>query len=159
MPKGFKYIEKRVADQKKWHSDKAKWNKRQHYTTEIVMLVAGAVIPIVNVLSGSPDPVVRVLSASLAAVIVIAVGISKLFKFQENWLNFRMVSEVLEAEKELYSHSAGDYDIGEDEKRKKLFVERIEGILASITQQFIALQRAKQDKTQKSRPAKSATQS
>ena len=49
-----------------------------------------------------PAALLRGISASLAALIVVASGIAKLCKFQENWLSFRTIAEALEREKELY---------------------------------------------------------
>jgi hypothetical protein len=50
-------------------------------------MAAAACIPIVNVLPANDGTVwQRVASAVLAALVVFAAGISKLFKFQETWV-------------------------------------------------------------------------
>jgi len=46
--------------------------------------VAGASIPVINVLDVIPNPVLKILSAILATIIVVASGLGKLFKYQEN---------------------------------------------------------------------------
>jgi len=50
-----------------------------------------------------------VLSAVLGGVVVVVASVGKLFKFHENWLQYRTLVEALEREKELYSVGAGDY--------------------------------------------------
>jgi hypothetical protein len=145
MSEEFKYLNDRIEAQINWHSEKANWNKTKYYLAEIITLVSGAIIPVINVVDVFPDPaMVRMLSASLAALAVLAAGISKLYKFQENWLNFRALAEALRREKELYFYHVGDYESQVD-RRQKLLVERVENMLASATSQFVSIQRAERE--------------
>jgi hypothetical protein len=151
MDHDFRYVEDRLEEQRKWHSDKATWNKNRYYVTEIIALTAGAVIPVINVFNVIPDTAVRVVSAALAALIVLASGIAKLCKFQENWLSFRALAEALEREKVLYQHAIGEY-AGEQDRRDKLLVERVENTLAYTTSQFMVLHRAKDESSETPSP-------
>jgi hypothetical protein len=138
----FDYPVRRIESQSAWHSHKAAWNKRRYYALEIATMVAGALIPIVNVWAAADSTAVRVWSAILGGVVVVAAGISKLFKFQENWLQYRAIAESLTRERELFSARAGDY-AGEDETaRRALLVVRAETLLADVTAQFIASHRS-----------------
>lgn len=140
MSSTFDYIEQRLDDQQEWHSEKATYNKNRYYLTEIFTLVAGGLIPVVNVLTIFPqENAVRVISALLGAIVVVGAGIGKLYKFQENWINLRNVAETLKREKELYFHQIGEYEIKDDNDRKKILVERVENILSSATSQFFAI--------------------
>lgn len=141
MTQEFAYLEDRIESQKKWHSNKATINKNRYYLTETITLVAGASIPVINVFDILPNPVLKIISASLAAIIVVASGLGKLFKYQENWLNFRALSESLNREKELYLYKVGDYD-QEDEVRGKILIERVENLLGTTTSQFISIHRS-----------------
>jgi hypothetical protein len=141
MTDEFKYLKDRIESQRKWHSDRAITNKNRYYFTETITLVAGASIPVINVLDVLPSPALQLLSASLAAIIVISVGISKLCKYQENWLNYRALAEALKREKELYLYKVGDYD-QEDKKREKILIERVENLLGITTSQFVSIHRS-----------------
>ncbi len=141
MPDEPSYLERRVQSQREWHSDKATWNKRRYYTAEIATMLAGAAIPVINLMAANTQ-FVGLLSAILGGVVVVAAGIGKLFKFQENWLHYRGVAEALAREEEHYKIGAGEYANVADRARGKLLVERIEGLLASTTSQFIATHRA-----------------
>lgn len=132
------YLQRRVVTQREWHSVKATWNKRRYYGVEIMTLLAGAAIPVVNLWVADP----RVLSGILGGVIVVAAGVGKLFKFQENWLQFRTLAEALEREEELYKTGVADYAGADDARRGGLLVERVENILAGSVSQFIAMHRA-----------------
>lgn len=134
-----RYLDRRLKPQQKWHSDKAQWNKKKFYLFELITLLAGAAIPFINVASMIPPAYQRILSALLAVVVVVSVGISKLYKFQETWLNFRAVSESLKREEELYLNRVGDYRVADYQERDNILVERVESILASETSQFIGI--------------------
>jgi hypothetical protein len=142
MTEPFDYLQRRLAAQRQWHNDKAAWNKRRYYSVEIATLLAGAAIPIVNLWVADPF-CSRVLSGLLGGVVVVAAGVGKLFKFQENWLQFRTLTETLEREEELYKTGVGEYAAAADEAgRNRLLVERTESVLAGSVSQFIATHRA-----------------
>jgi Protein of unknown function (DUF4231) len=133
----FEYLERRLEPQRKWHNDKATWNKRRFYAVEVATLLAGAAIPVVNLWLVRDAFWAGVLSAILGGVVVVAASVGKLFKFHENWLQYRTLVEALEREKELYSVGAADYAEADEAGRNRLLVERVENILASTTSQFI----------------------
>ena len=142
MAEEFSYVDERLEDQQKWHSDKAMWNKKRFYIVEIITLLAGATIPVINVLAVVPDPWLRVVSAVLASVIVVANGIGKLYKFQENWLTFRGLAEVLKREREFYLNEIGEYAVRGDRARNKILVERVENLLTGTTSAFLSVHKA-----------------
>ncbi|HVG19437.1 MAG TPA: DUF4231 domain-containing protein [Blastocatellia bacterium] len=135
------YLAARLEEQGRWHSKKATWNKRRYYTVEIITILAGALIPIINAVDGMSEYNRRLSSSLLAALVVTVVAISKLFKFQENWLNYRAIAESLKRERELFVNEVGDYRVADEKERTRLLVERGEAILASAISQFVALHR------------------
>lgn len=141
MTDELNYLEDRIESQRKWHSDKATSNKNRYYMTETITLVAGASIPVINVLNVLPGRTLQFLSAALGAIIVISAGLAKLFKYQENWLNYRALAESLKREKELYLYKVGDYD-REDERGEKILIERVENLLGTTTSQFVSIHRS-----------------
>lgn len=144
MSEPFDYLQRRLEVQLQWHSARATWNKRRFYFAEITTLLAGAAIPVVNLwITGSN--LSRVLSGILGGVIVVAAGIGKLFKFQENWLQFRTLAEALEREAEYYKTGVADYAAADEAGRNRLLVERVENILAGSVSQFVATHRAVRD--------------
>jgi hypothetical protein len=136
------YLTRRLDSQAAWHSKKAKWNKRWYLALEITTMTAGACIPIINVIPTDDGAVwQRVTSAALAAVVVFAAGISKLFKFQETWLRYRAIAENLDRERELFVAGLGDYGDADAQKCLAALVDRVELLLADQTAQFLASQR------------------
>lgn len=136
------YVQRRLEDQRGWHERKAASNKCWFCTAEIATLVAGASIPLVNVWAVNDQWDARVLSAILGGIVVAAAGVAKLFKFQENWLQYRGIAEALGRERELYTAKVGDYAVA-DPQREALIVDRVEALLTSTTTRFIATHRGK----------------
>jgi hypothetical protein len=145
MAETFEYLQRRLEEQRQWHSDKAAWNKRWFYRTEIATLFAGAAIPIMSLLCVNHPSRAGVLTAILGAVVVLAAAFAKLFKFHENWLQYRTVVETLGREKELYLNATADYAEPDERRRNQLLVERVENILAATTSQFVAAHRSARD--------------
>ena len=111
--------------------------QRRFYTAKVATLLAGAAIPVANLWVAEDPFWTGVFSAVLGGVVVVAASVGKLFKFHENWLQYRTLVEALEREKELYSVGAGDYAELDEAGRNRLLVERVESILASTTSQFV----------------------
>jgi hypothetical protein len=141
MSETFEYLQRRLEPQRQWHNDKATWNKRRFYAVEIATLLAGAAIPVVNLWLVHDAYWAGVISAILGGVVVVAAAIGKLFKFHENWLQYRTVVEALEREKELYTVGAADYATADETGRNRLLVERVENLLVNTTSQFIETHR------------------
>lgn len=143
MDESFDYLTRRLEQQRLWHSEKAAWNKHWFYRTESATLFAAAAIPIVNLVLVNQPSRAGVLTALLGGVVVVAAAVGKLFKFHENWLQYRTVVETLDREKEFYSNGAADYADPDERRRNQLLVERVENILAATTSQFVAAHRAR----------------
>jgi len=71
------YKNKRLEEQIKWHSQKARHNKSRFRLYQIIVIFAGAIIPIVNVI----DPVdldlaTRIISSVLGGMIAVVTGLA-----------------------------------------------------------------------------------
>jgi Protein of unknown function (DUF4231) len=146
MNPSFEYLERRLERQEKWHEEKARWNKWLFYTVEVITLLSGAAIPVVNLWVVKDAHLTGVLSAILGGLVVVAVAVGKLFKFHDNWLHYRALVEALGREKQLYLAGAADYSAPlDDAGRQRLLVERVENLLASATSRFIQTHRSERD--------------
>src|SRR6476619_7119076 len=137
MSTEVEYLQRRLEPQERWHDERAKLNKRLFYTAEVITLLSGAAIPVVNLWVIKDAYLAGVLSAILGGLVVVAAAVGKLFKFHENWLHYRALVEALAREKELYSVGAGDYAAIDEAERDRLLVERVENLIANKTAQFM----------------------
>jgi hypothetical protein len=94
MNETFQYVERRLEPERKWHNEKATWNKRRFYAVEVATLLAGAAIPVFNLWLVHDAFWAGVLSAILGGVVV-AASVGKLFKFHQNWLHYGCWSKRL----------------------------------------------------------------
>ena len=121
------YLEARLEDQITWYDQKSVWNQKWFKRLQAFQLVAAACIPVtVNYVSDG-SPWFRLLVALLGASIAIASGIISLYKFQENWLEYRTTCESLRHEKFLYQTKADPYDI---QNPLSLLVTRVESLIS-----------------------------
>lgn len=119
------YKQDRLEEQIKWHSQKARYNKQKFRLYQIIILIASAIIPIVNVINFTDLPT-RVSSSIMAGIIAVATGITQLEKYQENWILYRTSTELLKKEKYFFENNAGEYSNLSDVEKNKLLVERVD---------------------------------
>lgn len=140
------YKKDRLEKQIEWQSKKARDNKKRFRMYEIIVIFAGAIIPIVNVIG--LEPTTRVISSILGGLIAIVTGVTQLEKYQENWIMYRTTSELLKKEKYYYENQVGEYSESDELKRKKILVERIESIVSSETSKYFTVHQPKKKQGQ-----------
>ncbi len=139
------YLKERLQDQLDYHSKASKENKNKFYSFQFLIILTGALIPIVNVVSPAGDAL-RLISSILGGIIVVATSLLQLHKYHENWITFRSTQELLKREKFLYLNDAGNYANIESETKKRLLVENIESIVSTETLRYFTLHKADQNK-------------
>jgi len=120
------YIEQRLLDQIKWYSAKSQFNQRWFKRLRILEIVSAAVIPFLAGL-GPVVPYYQFVVGALGAVIAISAGISAIYKFHENWIEYRTTAETLKHELYLYETRCSPYD---NEEAFCRLVERVEGLIS-----------------------------
>jgi hypothetical protein len=119
------YIAERLDDQCHWLEGKAAWNQTCYKRLRLIEIAAAAFIPALASLK-VPDPLTQPIVAVLGIAVALVAGAMGLFKFQENWVQYRSTAEQLKHEKFMYATQCGPY-AGED--RFALLVERVEKLL------------------------------
>jgi len=119
------YISDRLDDQCHWLEGKAAWNQSCYKWLRMIEIAAAALIPALASL-GVPGPLSQPIVAVLGIAVALVAGTMGLFKFQENWVQYRSTAEQLKHEKFMYATQCGPY-AGED--RFGLLVERVEKLL------------------------------
>jgi hypothetical protein len=121
------YLEKRLEDQIRWYSTKSQWNQKLYKRLRIVEITAACMIPFFVGYIDKPDDLFKVLTGLLGVTVAIVSGIVALFKFQENWIEYRTTSESLKHEKYLYLTNSEPYDVDD---KFPLLVERLESFIS-----------------------------
>jgi hypothetical protein len=142
------YITNRLDEQTKWHSEKARENKKKFRFYEIITIISGASIPLINII-GFSDLTTRIITSVVGGLISVITGITQLEKYQENWIIYRTTAELLKKEKHFYENSIGEYDTANIAEKNKKLVERIESIVSSETSKYFSLHQPKKTESQR----------
>lgn len=123
------YIQQRLDDQQAWYERKSASNQSWYKRLRIVEVVLAAGIPFVSSLIGkfpeSPE-LIPVVVSLMAFLIAASSALLALYRFQDNWLQYRTAAEQLKREKFLYLTKCAPYDGGD---AFRLLVANIERIL------------------------------
>lgn len=112
----------RLESQLGWYEEKSKHHKRWYQGLKVAQIVIAAAIPVVAA-AGASAPV----AGALGAVVVVLEGLQQLFRFQENWIAYRVTAEALKREKFLCLAGAGAY--AKTDRPDVLLAERVERIV------------------------------
>ena len=121
-----KYINERLNDQINWYDKKSQWNQRWFKRFQLSNIIAAAVIPFLSSFAGEISYYPWLVGVLGIYIAVSAAAIS-LYKFQENWIQYRTTAEQLKHEKYLYLTGAGPYN---GETRFQEFVKRVESLIS-----------------------------
>lgn len=120
------YLESRLEDQIAWYDAKSKSNKQGFMVLRTIEVVAAATIPL---LIGyvTEHPGLGIIAGIFGVVVAVIAGLLSILKVQENWIEYRSVSESLKHEKFLYLTKSMPYNRAEN---LTLLVSRVEGLIS-----------------------------
>lgn len=126
------YIQNRIDDQINWYSQKSQFNQKCFKRLKIVEIASAAVIPFLAGI-GPAFSYYQIVIGSLGVIIAVSAGISSIYKFHENWIEYRTTAETLKHEKYLYLAKCSPYE-GDDSFSK--LVQRAESIISKENTQW-----------------------
>jgi len=128
------YLDQRSKAQREWYERSANKNKKKFIRYQTIIIVLGAIIPVIVVVEGVCSFIEDyggVASAAIAATISIIAGLDKLKQPQPNWFNYRANEESIKKEEWFYKYRAGEYKGLSDPAADNLLVERVESIISA----------------------------
>lgn len=136
VKKANAYLEEtyNLGGQLEWYDRKAMTNKSWHMRLGIIIIICGALTSVVQLWAPSPEGVhwSAWLTALLGAIVIVAKGIDSIWKFDENWTQYRQAAEGLKRERRLFVNASGAYAMCADENtRFDLFIKTVEEIIAA----------------------------
>lgn len=138
------YIKDRVDDQIEWYDKKSQAAQKWYKRIQIIEIISAAIIPIL-VPYAVRGNILSVCVAVLGALISILETVCRLYKFHENWIQYRTTAELLKYHKYLFQTHSAPYNT-EEESVENVFVRNIESIISSENNTWKSLQtNAKQD--------------
>ncbi|MEV7563928.1 DUF4231 domain-containing protein [Streptomyces tanashiensis] len=123
-----RYMETRLAQYQDWYDGKATRMKAMHLRMRTVSVVGGSLVPVfVNLDLGFA----RVTATVLSVVVVAAVSLESVYRYREQWKNYRSTEQLLGHERVYFEAKVGPYrDLGRREAFSVL-VARVEKAIAN----------------------------
>ena len=135
-----KYLKGRYKCQVQWYDNTSAQNKRYYHWLQWKVIIISASVPVLVV--SMPDRF-KWITAILSIILAIATAALKVFKFQENWVNYRTIAESLKKEKHYYDAEAGEYATAKD--KRQLFVEIVEALISRENTLWMTIHRRRED--------------
>ena len=88
------YIKTRVDTQIEWYEGKARKNKRGYHVCQTLVILSGALIPLLVGYSNGNWERLKYVAGALGVLVAIMEGILSLHKYKENWLTYRGTAEA-----------------------------------------------------------------
>lgn len=131
------YIANRLEAEREYYDNGADAFKRKYMSNQTVIIICGAIIPIITVFETAFDDykvftdwhLGSIANAIIAAVIAIIAGVDKLHQTQSRWNIMRYCAQMLRREEQLYRNRVGGYGKKTEKEAKQLLVKRTEDIL------------------------------
>ena len=136
-------LEDRLDEQIRWYSAKSQWNQRWFKRLRLLEFALAALIPFLIGLGRyfpSAENTSLFLVGLLGVVIAVITGAIGLYRFQENWLQYRVSAEILKREKYFYLMRTACYRDESDEEAFNLLKERVESLLGEKNQNWTQFQ-------------------
>lgn len=121
------YLKNRLDNQIDWYNKKSAVNKKYFRLCQVILLIMATLITLSGTFNAAEFPWVAYTIPFLGASIAIISGLLGLFKFQENWLEYRTVCESLKHEKFLFLTKSEPYHEG---KAFGLLVNKVEALIS-----------------------------
>jgi len=121
------YLKQRLQDQIDWYDKKSQWNQRWHKRLKAVEIFMAVSIPFLVGYITDTALRMKFVVGFLSVIVAAIAGLVSLYKFQENWIEYRTTAESLKHEKYLYLTKTGPYDGGDAFNK---FVERVEDMVS-----------------------------
>lgn len=132
------YIRDRLDDQINWYSQKSQWNQQWFKRLRIVEILFATTIPFLVSQVTPETGWLKLVIGAMGVVIALISGLVTLYKFQEDWIEYRTTAETLKHEKFLYLTKTRPYD---GDNPFALLVERAESTISKENTNWAQLTR------------------
>ena len=132
------YLEQRLDDQINWYDKKSSANQAAYKRLRLIEIIAAAAIPLLAGYS-QKSAFVGLTIGVIGLIVAVLAGIVSLYRFQENWNEYRAAAESLKQEKYLFLARTDPYN---GDQPFELLVQRVEALLKSETTGWAQAMRA-----------------
>ena len=137
------YLKQRVEDQIQWYSRKSSVAQYKYKSLRVLEVVCAASIPFISGFLSDYNFELKFIIGFLGALVAILAAIQGIFRWDEEWVEYRRVCESLKKEKFLFLTHSSIYSEGESIDFED-FVRRIESIISEENKLWFQSQKRSQ---------------
>jgi hypothetical protein len=128
------YLNQRLNQQIDWYDQKSQTNQKRFHSLKLLIILFSVFIPFLVGLMNDERVWLKVAVGVGGVAIALFEGLLSLYKYQENWLEYRHTAESLRREKILFLTKAGPYA---NNQSLHQLVERAEAIMSNENQDWV----------------------
>ncbi len=135
------YLTERVDDQIKYFDSSAIRNQKMYRWLKGAAIFCNIFTTLTIALTLIPDIKVpmNIVALILSMIVLATYQIEEFYNFGAKWEKFRLVAERIKSEKCLFLNSVGTYLSDDTDEKKRVFVEKIEGIIQGTDMSYFSL--------------------
>ena len=119
------YLQSRYQDQVSWYEHMATFNKKLTLFSTSALVVVSALLPVGIASLPQGFQIINLIGALVVAMLVV---ITRVFRFEERWVNYRSTVELLKREKLMFDTRTGEY--AETDYPEGMFVHKVESFIS-----------------------------
>jgi len=104
------YLKTRVDQQIDWYSAKSRSNQSWFKLLRLIEIAFAAASPFLVSQITADTTLLKIVVGSMGVCVAVIAGVVSLYKFQENWIEYRATAETLKREKFLFLTKSPPYD-------------------------------------------------
>lgn len=131
------YISTRLDPEIKWYSKKSQHCQKMYKGFQITEIILASFIPLLSAYAETYT-IIAIMVGIFGAIIAIIESVTKLYKYHENWIQYRTTCELLKYQKYLFLTNSYPYNDTEETK-ENIFIKNIENIISSENNQWKTL--------------------
>ncbi|MEV6728732.1 MULTISPECIES: DUF4231 domain-containing protein [unclassified Streptomyces] len=122
------YVETRLGQYQEWYDRKAVRSKAVHLRMRTLSVAGGALVP---VLVNLDVPFARITATVLSLLVVVSVSLESVYRYREQWKNYRSTEQLLGHERIYFETGVGPYAGLSEADAFTVLVSRVEKAIAN----------------------------
>lgn len=121
-------MESRLSQYQKWYDKKAIKTKAMHLRMKTISVVGGSLVPVLVNLDLS---FAKLTATALSLIVVGSVSLESVYRYREQWKNYRSTEQLLGHEQIYFEAKMGPYSGLSEKQAFRILVARVESAIAN----------------------------